>query len=109
MEWHCPFKLIFGVPCPGCGTTRAIKYLFNGDIQRAFYTNPVGLLAFFVLCVVILVKGIDIIRGTNYTQTIFVRSFNNLRQRHFSLYIALIITCFVVAVLNGFWNYKKGL
>ena len=36
----CPFKLLTGVPCPGCGMTRAYLYLFEGDIQGAFYFHP---------------------------------------------------------------------
>ena len=35
----CPFKLLTGVPCPGCGMTRAYLHLFEGDIQGAFISS----------------------------------------------------------------------
>ena len=36
----CPFRIIFGIPCAGCGMTRAIIYLITGDIQNAMRMNP---------------------------------------------------------------------
>lgn len=36
----CPFKWIFGLPCPGCGLTRAFLSLFMGDIKGAFFYHP---------------------------------------------------------------------
>ncbi|MGN1042971.1 MAG: DUF2752 domain-containing protein [Christensenellales bacterium] len=36
----CPFYLLFGIPCPGCGMTRAYLALFHGDIALAFSMHP---------------------------------------------------------------------
>ena len=38
--YKCPFRLITGIPCPGCGMTRAFRALFRGDIEAAFYYHP---------------------------------------------------------------------
>ncbi len=38
----CKFQRIFGLPCPGCGTTRAMRALLSGDVGRALHLNPVG-------------------------------------------------------------------
>ena len=49
----CPFKLLTGVPCPGCGMTRAYLHLFEGDIQGAFYFHPLfWLIPLLVLLVI---------------------------------------------------------
>jgi len=36
----CPFKAITGIPCPGCGMTRAFLELAEGDFVAAFQLNP---------------------------------------------------------------------
>lgn len=36
----CPIKIAFGIPCPACGTTRAVELLLKGDCLGAFLMNP---------------------------------------------------------------------
>ncbi len=33
--WSCPFLQLLGIPCPGCGLTRAISLLAHGDLHAA--------------------------------------------------------------------------
>jgi len=33
--WPCPFLHITGIPCPGCGLTRATYFLLRGDFRDA--------------------------------------------------------------------------
>ena len=35
----CPFKLITGLNCPGCGIQRAIYALMHGEIKEAIHYN----------------------------------------------------------------------
>lgn len=39
-ESICVFKVYTGLPCPGCGMTRAFLSLFNGDWHQSFYWHP---------------------------------------------------------------------
>lgn len=36
----CPFKIVTGLSCPGCGLTRAAVYFFMGKFQDALRMNP---------------------------------------------------------------------
>ncbi len=36
----CLFKWFTGLPCPGCGMTRAYVQLFSGHLEEAFYYHP---------------------------------------------------------------------
>lgn len=35
----CQMKRMFGIPCPGCGGTRAIVNLFRGNLLASLYYN----------------------------------------------------------------------
>lgn len=37
----CPTRILFGIPCPGCGTTRAFWLLMQGKIAEATASNPI--------------------------------------------------------------------
>src|SRR6185436_7921828 len=36
----CPFRLVTGFQCPGCGSTRALHQILHGHIAAAFMLNP---------------------------------------------------------------------
>ncbi|HEY4103302.1 MAG TPA: DUF2752 domain-containing protein [Polyangiaceae bacterium] len=36
----CPMAGVLGIPCPGCGLTRATLALLHGDVQRAWSLHP---------------------------------------------------------------------
>jgi uncharacterized protein DUF2752 len=40
----CPFRLLTGLQCPGCGSTRAFHQLLHGDFLAAFELNPLMVL-----------------------------------------------------------------
>lgn len=51
----CPFLVITGHPCPGCGGLRAVNDLTHGDVGAAISSNllAVGLVAFLVVAWVV--------------------------------------------------------
>jgi len=53
--WQCPIFQATGIPCPGCGLSRAIIILLSGDWQRALQLHifaPVVLLVTLVSFIV---------------------------------------------------------
>ncbi|MBI3161522.1 MAG: DUF2752 domain-containing protein, partial [Chloroflexi bacterium] len=50
--WSCPILAATGIPCPGCGLTRASMALIRGDVAGSIQTHafaPVLLFAFTVM------------------------------------------------------------
>lgn len=47
----CPFLMITGHPCPGCGGLRAVNDLTNGDIVGAVSSNAFAVAVLAVLAV----------------------------------------------------------
>lgn len=47
----CPFRFFLGLPCLGCGMTRAWGRILRGDILGAFYFHPLwGCPPLFIIC-----------------------------------------------------------
>lgn len=46
---NCPFRMLTGFSCPGCGSTRGLHRLLHGDILGAFQFNPMMFLLLPIL------------------------------------------------------------
>jgi hypothetical protein len=49
LDWACPFLALTGLPCPGCGITRASMALLELDFLKAFGLNQLFFIAPLVL------------------------------------------------------------
>lgn len=58
---ECPIHYLFGIYCPGCGVTRALKALINGNIKNALHDN-----ALFVFSPIMI--GVSILMDKNVNQ-----------------------------------------
>jgi hypothetical protein len=47
----CPFRLITGIPCPGCGMTHAFLSIIQGNIRDAASFNPFSFFIIFILVI----------------------------------------------------------
>ena len=61
----CLFRTVTHLPCPSCGTTRALVLLASGDIRNSFLTNPLGALLALGLVVIPLWIVADTLRNTD--------------------------------------------
>lgn len=51
-SWTCPFRELLGIPCPGCGLSRAIAALLHGDWQTSLSFHLFA--PFFLLALVLM-------------------------------------------------------
>ena len=85
----CPSKLILGLPCPGCGLTRACLHIITLDIKEAIRINASSFLWFLLILEAIIQRYL------------FRRRFNkiNLTALFFVAFITIIY--FLYRVFGG--------
>lgn len=51
--WTCPIRAATGVPCPGCGLTRATMQLLHGDVISSLQTHAFAPVLLFALVIML--------------------------------------------------------
>jgi len=94
----CIFKNLTHYPCPGCGTTRGIRYLFHGYFEKALLMNPLSYLTvlFAIATPFLIIKDL-IKKETKYLNII------KLKIPNYMIVIVILLT-----ILNWIWNLYKG-
>ena len=87
----CPFRLLTGFACPGCGSTRGMHALIHGDVLTAFKFNPFLVLALPFLIYVLLRHTNSVLRNQPINR-------NRLNAKY-------IWVLFVVIL--GFWIFRN--
>src|SRR6185295_10575187 len=59
----CPFRLLTGFTCPGCGSTRGLHRLLHGDVIGAFKFNPLLVLMLPFLLYALVRYTVGAVRG----------------------------------------------
>lgn len=87
--YHCPFLYFFGIPCPGCGMTRALIAAARLDFKAAFYYHPL----FFV----IIIAAVYMLLKLTGRVSVSKKAENNLLKA----ICILFITVYIIRVLTG--------
>jgi len=82
---QCKMKLYFGIPCPGCGGTRAIWSLLHGRVLQAVYYNA------FVVYGAVWYLLFFISQTVQRVAARFDRQINGMKFRDAALYIAIVV------------------
>jgi uncharacterized protein DUF2752 len=61
--WRCPIAELFGLPCPGCGLTRAASALLRGDFAGAIRLHPLTPLVVPLAAVMVSREALRFVRG----------------------------------------------
>lgn len=99
----CTFKYITNMPCPSCGSTRSVLSIMDGDIIKAMFWNPIGLIIFIILIVFPIWIIADFIKGKSSLYRFYNRFEILLKQKTFAVPTILLV------LVNWVWNIYKGL
>jgi hypothetical protein len=62
----CPFKALTGFPCPGCGITKSLVFLYRGDVATSAHYHILGIPLVLFCAAVIAVATIELFNGRSY-------------------------------------------
>jgi hypothetical protein len=77
----CPWRLLTGYPCPGCGGIRAMGAISTGQFEQAWLLNPVAFL----------VSGVVLVWAFRITPLIKIAQQASIKFRSQSLSLQIII------------------
>ena len=87
--WRCPIKLVTGIPCPGCGLSRATRLALSGDFAAATKMHPLVWLVVPVVTAFVLVELVGYARTGTFGASRRVRGSNAVMLVTASLLFAL--------------------
>jgi len=97
----CGFKVVTGLPCPGCGLTHCFTAMAHFDIFAAVHANPFGVLLFLVSLVTVPVAAIGFVRNWPVIDTLERLQFDKwailLALASVSTWIVRVVTLLVVS------------
>ena len=98
----CIIKNITHLPCPSCGSSRAVLELMHGHLLSALYWNPLGFLVMAIMIISPLWIGRDLVFHQDSFLQLYRRMENTLRLKWVFIPAALLI------LSNWIWNVIKG-
>lgn len=98
IKYQCPWKTILNIPCPGCGMTRAVKLILQGQIIDSFQYNIMALPLVIITIISIVCLVIDIIKN----QTTYINRIDKIVQKHMVLILSFVVVVWLFNILlNG--------
>ncbi len=99
----CLFKIVTGLPCPSCGSTRSVLSLINGNLMDAVKINPLGLIIAAILLFSPFWLAYDLITGRESLYRNYLKAEALLRRPLVAAPLILLL------LANWVWNIAKGL
>lgn len=89
----CPFRLVTGIPCPGCGMGHALVFALRGDFAGSFRSHPLGIPLLLVWTAWLGWGGLNLSRGRSFSD-----GFIPALRRPAAAWAALVVVFVVYAV-----------
>lgn len=99
----CIFKNVTGIPCPSCGTTRAVQLILQGKIIESLYMNPFGIIVTVLMAAAPLWILFDVIVQKESFLVFYKKAEETIRIKWLSIVLIILV------VINWTWNIYKGL
>lgn len=85
----CWLRSVFGIPCPGCGSTRAVAALYRGHIKEALEFHPLIFITLALIAVYIFTFILRLVFKKNFFDRFPKKWLNIFLWCIFGLYIGV--------------------
>lgn len=97
----CMLKHATTIPCPSCGSTRAVLALMDGNFAASLLMNPFGILIALIMVVSPLWLAVDLFSSGDSLWVMYNRTEKFFRRR----WVAIASVSLVM--MNWIWNIYK--
>ena len=97
----CPWRLITGYPCPGCGGIRAMSAICTGQFEQAWLLNPIA----FLVCFVVIVWAFRITPLIEFSR----KSLTLFRSQSLSLQVMGLSLVYALAWIAAVARFNSGI
>ena len=99
----CLIKQTTNIPCPSCGSTRAVLHLLRGDFLQSVKINPFGIIISTIMLITpIWIIG-DFIARKSTLLEFYIKTESLLKKPGIAIPLILLV------VINWIWNITKGI
>lgn len=99
----CGLKQFFHIPCPACGSTRAMRLLLTGEFKESLLLNPNGLVLLSAMMIIPLWIVMDLLLNKDS----FYNSYQYVEQKLKNKRI--LFSFLFLYLINWGWNLMKFL
>lgn len=96
--YTCPFKAIFGIPCPGCGLTRAFKCVLRFKMIKALEYHLLSWPIFLIVLSSFILLLMCILLDKNFFA--FLEKIKLNKAQYFILF-ALVMISWITNIIRG--------
>jgi len=96
--YQCPVKLLFHIPCPGCGMSRAFIAILQLRLVDAFNLNILSIPLFIGLAIVGTLLVLDVALSTDYSDRIL---YFKLSKVHYVILFGLTLLSWTMNIIRG--------
>lgn len=98
----CLIKHVTNIPCPSCGSTRAIVSLSKGNFVEAFNLNPIGYIVALIMLIAPIWIIVDLVLRKNSLFLCYQKIESHLKKPKYAIPLILLV------IINWIWNITKG-
>ncbi len=66
IPWRCPIAGLFGIPCPTCGVSRAVRAGLGGDTSAAFHFHPLWTFVVVIVGAIVIAEIVSFIQSGGF-------------------------------------------